>query len=117
MDLMDPRVVHKEHTHPTAGLYLKVAVVLFVLTALEVYAFEVSRKGEPAALAAVVKPLIIPILVILSAAKFALVAMFYMHLKQDAKIFSGLFVFPLIIAIAIVMGLILLFSVTHLMPG
>ena len=117
MDLMDPRVVHKERAHPTAALYLKVAVVLFVLTGLEVYAFEVSRKGEPAALAAVVSPLIIPILVILSAAKFALVAMFYMHLKQDAKIFSGLFVFPLIIAVALVLGLIMLFSVVHLMPG
>ncbi|HEX9894424.1 MAG TPA: cytochrome C oxidase subunit IV family protein [Gemmatimonadales bacterium] len=113
---MDPRAVHKERTHPTAGLYLRVAVVLFVLTALEVYAFEVSRRGSPAGLAAIVSPLIIPILVVLSAAKFALVAMFYMHLKQDATIFSGLFVLPLIIAIVLVMALIMLFSVVHLMP-
>lgn len=116
MDLMDPRVVHKEHTHPTAGLYLKVAIVLFLLTALEVYAFEVNRRGSPAGLAQIVGPLIIPILVVLSAAKFALVAMFYMHLKQDAKLFSGLFVFPLIIAVALAAALIMLFSVVHLMP-
>jgi caa(3)-type oxidase subunit IV len=116
MDLMDPRVVHKERSHPTAGLYLKVAVVLFALTALEVYAFEVTRRGSPAGLARIVGPLIIPILVVLSAAKFALVAMFYMHLKQDAKLFSGLFVFPLIIAVALVAALIMLFSVVHLMP-
>jgi cytochrome c oxidase subunit 4 len=116
MDLMDPRVVHKERSHPTAGLYLKVAVVLFALTALEVYAFEVTRRGSPAGLARIVAPLIIPILVVLSAAKFALVAMFYMHLKQDAKLFSGLFVFPLIIAVALVAALIMLFSVVHLMP-
>ena len=37
-------------------------------------------------------------LLLLSAAKFALVAMFYMHLKQDSKLFTGVFVFPLIIA-------------------
>jgi caa(3)-type oxidase subunit IV len=117
MDLMDPRVVHKEHTHPSAAMYLKVAVVLFILTALEVYAYEVSRRGSPAQLAELVTPLIVPILVILSAAKFALVAMFYMHLKQDAKIFSGLFVFPLVIAIALVVGLILLFALGHRMPG
>jgi heme/copper-type cytochrome/quinol oxidase subunit 4 len=93
-----------------------VALVLFALTALEVYAFEVTRRGSPAGLARIVAPLIIPILVVLSAAKFALVAMFYMHLKQDAKLFSGLFVFPLIIAVALVAALIMLFSVVHLMP-
>ena len=31
---------------------------------------------------------------LLSAAKFALVAMFYMHLKQDSRLFTGVFVFP-----------------------
>jgi len=38
------------------------------------------------------------------------VAMFYMHLKQDSKIFSGLFVFPLIIATVIIGALLLLFA-------
>ena len=50
------------------------------------------------------------ILIILSAAKFALVAMFYMHLKQDSRIFSGLFVFPLIIAAVMIGALLLLFA-------
>jgi cytochrome c oxidase subunit IV len=117
MDLMDPRVIHKEHVHPRAGLYLRVAVALFVLTALEVAAYEVAHRGQPPGLAAIVDPLLIPILVVLSAAKFALVAMFYMHLKQDAKIYSGLFVFPLLIAVVIVFALIALFSVVHLMPA
>jgi hypothetical protein len=34
--------------------------------------------------------------------------MFYMHLKQDSKLFSGVFVFPLIIATFIVMALMAL---------
>ncbi len=117
MDLMDPRVIHKEKSHPSAVIYLQVAVVLFGLTALEVGAYEVARRERPAPLAAVVGPLIVPILVVLSAAKFALVAMFYMHLKQDAKVYSGLFVFPIIIALAVVFALIALFSVVHLGPG
>jgi len=50
----------------------------------------------------------VPLLLMLSAAKFALVAMFYMHLKQDSKLFSGVFVFPLIIATFIVIALIVL---------
>ena len=49
-----------------------------------------------------------PLLLLLSAAKFALVAMFYMHLKQDSKLFSGVFVFPLIIAAFIIIALLVL---------
>ena len=44
-------------------------------------------------------------LLALSLAKFALVAMFYMHLKQDHRLFSGVFVFPLIIAGVVIMAL------------
>jgi heme/copper-type cytochrome/quinol oxidase subunit 4 len=53
--------------------------------------------------------MIVPILLILSAAKFSLVAMFYMHLKQDSKLFSSVFVFPIIIAAILVFALIALF--------
>jgi len=34
--------------------------------------------------------------------------MFYMHLKQDSKLFSGVFVFPLMIAAFIVVALLVL---------
>ena len=44
----------------------------------------------------------------LSAIKFALVAMYYMHLKNDSKLFSGVFVFPLIIAAVVILALIAL---------
>ena len=56
-----------------------------------------------------VKEMIVEILLVLSAVKFALVAMFYMHLKQDSKLFSGLFVFPIILAIGMVLALLGLF--------
>ncbi len=106
---MDAQVATHEHAHPQPALYLKVALILFVMTALEVLAFEVSRRtGAP--MHELVEPLLNEILVILSAAKFALVAMFYMHLKQDSRIFSGLFVFPLIIAAVMIGALLLLFS-------
>ena len=60
-------------------------------------------------LAAAVEPIIIPILLILSAAKFSLVAMFYMHLKQDSKLFSSVFVFPILLAAILIFALIALF--------
>ena len=41
---------------------------------------------------------IIGILVVLSTAKFILVAMYYMHLKYESRIFSTLFVAGLVLA-------------------
>jgi cytochrome c oxidase subunit IV len=97
----------EEHHHPTTGTYAKVGLVLFLLTAMEVLSYEVShRTGMP--LHSVVEPLLVPILIVLSAAKFALVAMFYMHLKQDAKVFTNLFVWPILLATAIILALITL---------
>ena len=41
-----------------------------------------------------------PLLLILSGTKFALVVMFYMHLKTDHSLFTAIFTVPLLIAIA-----------------
>jgi cytochrome c oxidase subunit 4 len=98
-----------EHTHPTPGTYTKVGLVLFILTALEVALYEITF-GEHAGALGDLTHVFVPVLLTLSAAKFALVAMFYMHLKQDSKLFSGVFVFPLIIAIIIVVSLIVLMA-------
>ena len=97
-----------EHAHPTAGLYFKVGLILFVLTALEVGLYEITYGARAGSFAPTIKPLFVPLLLLLSAAKFALVAMFYMHLKQDHKLFSGLFVFPIIIATVVIVALIIL---------
>jgi len=94
--------------HPGPMLYLKIGVVLFILTALEVGLYELAHRGGT--LETILKPLLVPLLLILSAGKFALVAMYYMHLKQDSKLFSGLFVFPLVIAALVIVSLIVLFA-------
>ena len=107
---MEPQVTAgtQEHAHPTAALYFKVGLVLFVLTALEVGLYEITYGEHASALAPSIQPFFVPMLLLLSAAKFALVAMFYMHLKQDHRLFSGVFVFPLIIATFIILALIVL---------
>ena len=105
---MESHVTTHEHAHPTASLYFKVGLVLFVLTALEVGLYEITYGGHAGPSAETIKPFFVPMLLLLSAAKFALVAMFYMHLKQDSKLFSGVFVFPLIIAAFIVIALMVL---------
>ena len=92
---------HEEHEHPGYATYLVVALVLTVITALEVAIFYIP------ALAGV----IVPLLLTLSAGKFVLVVMFYMHLKTDSRIFSGVFVAPMMLAVFVVAALIVLFNV------
>jgi cytochrome c oxidase subunit IV len=97
------------HGHPTPGMYTKVGLVLFILTALEVGLYEMTF-GEHAGQLGDLTKVFVPVLLTLSAAKFALVAMFYMHLKQDSRLFSSVFVFPLMIAAIIILALVGLFA-------
>lgn len=96
------------HAHPTPRLYLKIALLLFVMTALEVLVFEAGRGGLGAGLRPIFEPITVVLLIVLSAAKFALVAMFYMHLKQDPRLLANLFVLPLLLAASIIAALIIL---------
>ena len=89
-----------EHAHPGAKEYLAIATVLVVITAVEVAVFYIPAM----------KPVLVPVLLTLSAVKFALVAMFYMHLKFDHKLFSWLFVLPMLLATFVILALIKLFS-------
>jgi len=96
----EPHAKSKEHAHPGAKEYLAIATVLTVLTAIEVAVFYVPSM----------KPMLVPTLLTLSAVKFALVAMFYMHLKFDHRLFSWLFVLPMILATLVILALLKLFG-------
>jgi len=99
-----------EYAHPTASLYAKIGLILFILTALEVGLYEITYGEHAGAFGHSIEPFFVPLLLLMSAAKFALVAMFYMHLKQDHRLFSGVFVFPLIIATIIILSMIALMA-------
>ena len=89
------------HTgHPTPFTYFKVAMILSAITAVEVGVFYVEAIGHG----------IIPALAVLSTGKFALVAMFYMHLRYDARLFVGLFVGGLLLAVSVVIAVLALFK-------
>jgi cytochrome c oxidase subunit IV len=102
-----PAPVHAP-AHPTPGTYAKIGLVLFVLTALEVGLYEFTFGESAGTVGQQIRPFFIPLLLLLSAVKFALVAMYYMHLKNDSKLFSGVFVFPLIIAAIVILALVAL---------
>jgi caa(3)-type oxidase subunit IV len=80
-------------------VYLRVAAALVILTVLEVGVFYVPAFH----------PVLVPVLLVLSAVKFALVVMFYMHLSADSRVFSFLFGAPLVLAVVVLVALLFLF--------
>jgi caa(3)-type oxidase subunit IV len=106
-----PDTAHaNDHHHPTTGTYAKIGVVLFVLTALEVALYELTYGESAGAMAQHLMPFFVPALLLLSAGKFALVAMYYMHLKNDGKLLSSIFIFPIIIAAVVIVSLVILMA-------
>ena len=92
-----------QHAHPTAKKYLGIAVLLTIITVVEVAIFYMPSM----------KPVLPPVLLTLSALKFAIVALFYMHLKFDHKLFSWVFVVPMCFAAAIILAFLALFAASH----
>ena len=86
------------HEAPTVGTYVRVALILTVVTALEVGVIYVRQLA----------PIVVPLLLAMSAAKFALVALFFMHLRYEPRALAFLFVGPLILAAGLVVALMTL---------
>ena len=96
-----------EKEHPTWSTYWKVALILTLITIAEVWIYYipsfVASRG------------FVPTLLLLSAVKFAIVVLFYMHLRYDHKLFRAVFTGPLIIAMTTIIALMFLFG--HLRIG
>ncbi len=88
-----------EQAHATTGTYLRVAAILVMITIIEVGVFYVPAF----------QAVLVPVLLVLSAVKFALVVMFYMHLRFDSRFFAFLFGGPLLLALAVVVSLLFIF--------
>jgi cytochrome c oxidase subunit 4 len=92
------------HEHPTWKEYRWVALILTVITVLEVWGYYIPRLVH--------SPYFVPLLLFMSATKFVIVVMFYMHLKYDHRLFRALFTGPLTIAMATLIGLLFLLAKT-----
>jgi cytochrome c oxidase subunit 4 len=88
------------HEHPTWKQYKWVAIILTVITGIEVWVYYTPFKESS---------LFVPALLLMSAVKFIIVVMYYMHLKYDHKIFSRLFTGSLAIAMCTLFALMFLF--------
>jgi cytochrome c oxidase subunit IV len=99
---VDTHAMGEVHSHPTWGTYKWVALILTVITIVEVWVYYIP--------AFVASRLFVPSLLIMSAVKFLIVVLFYMHLKYDHKLFRALFTGPLIIAVLTIVALMFLFG-------
>jgi cytochrome c oxidase subunit 4 len=89
-----------EDAHPGPRQYVLIAIVLVILTAVEVATSYLEGHVN--------SNLLIVVLALMAAVKFFLVAAWYMHMKMDSAVFRRLFVSGIILA-SIVYGILLLF--------
>jgi cytochrome c oxidase subunit 4 len=95
----EPTEVHDDEHHPTARQYVEIAVVLAVLTAMEVAASFID-----------IGPAFLPTLIVLMTIKFILVAGWFMHLKYDTRLYTRLVVTGLGMAIVLYAIVLAVFS-------
>ena len=82
---------HGDHEHGLSDWgYIKIALLLGVLTAAEVLTYFVDTG-----------PVEVPGLLILMVAKFWIVVAYFMHLRFDSKLFTYLFVGGLVLALGV----------------
>lgn len=94
---------HEEQHHASVGFYWMIGGILAAVTGLEVAIFYIPGLGG----------VLGPLLIALSAGKFLLVVMFFMHLKFDSRIYTGLFIAGISLAIFMVSALVILY---HYLP-
>lgn len=81
-----------EHAdHPDSSQYIVIGIILAVFTAIEV----------AISLASMAPSVAVPSLIVLTVLKFVLVILWFMHLRFDSGWFRRMFIFGLILALAV----------------
>jgi cytochrome c oxidase subunit IV len=81
-----------QHKHPSDGDYIKIAIILAVITALEVGTYFLEDASTT-----MLVLLLFPMMIV----KFGMVCAYFMHLKYDNHIFRRVFVFGLVLAVVV----------------
>src|SRR5688572_7959061 len=102
-----PRSAEDLHSHPSPRSYVGIAIILAIITALEVAIYYVPS----------LESYLVAFLLVFSAIKFYLVIMWFMHLRFDSKIFRRLFLTGLILAGLVFTVVLLTFFLHPEAPG
>ena len=98
---MGTDATHSNEAHATTGHYVRIAVILTILTILEVATYYVNIPFAP----------LVTLLLVLAGTKFVLVVAYYMHLRYDSKLFAGFFFFGFTVEILLLITLLVLFGI------
>ena len=79
----------REGAHPGPLEYIKIGLILAAITAVEVGIYYIEA----------IEDVLVPILIVLSALKFTLVVLWFMHLRFDNRLFSWLLAGGLMLAV------------------
>ena len=100
-----PHEAEHDVRHPTIKQYVVIAAILFAITIVEfILIWPTAGIDDDLGLSKV------PLLIFLSAIKFAIVIMFYMHLKFDHPLFWRVFIGGLVLAFMVGLALMGLFT-------
>jgi cytochrome c oxidase subunit IV len=91
----------EDRTHPGPRQYVVIAVVLAVVTAMEVALFYMSFLPDAAVATA---------LLLLMTIKFSLVVLWFMHLRFDSPVFKRLFATGVVLALSVFLIVMLTFG-------
>ena len=94
---------HEAASHASSFTYIQIALILAVLTALEVTAFYLPDGMRPPGWMLVI------VLILLSVVKFGLVASYFMHLRYDHRLYASCFAAGLVVATGTILALVTLF--------
>lgn len=94
-----------DHHVPSDGYFIKVALVLAVVTALETSTYWWGDWFDGN-----LDSVVVPALLIMMAIKFFMIASIFMHLKFDSKIFSFMFYAGLVLAVGVYMVFLFTFQ-------
>lgn len=86
--------------HPGPKEYIRIAIILGVITAAEVAVYYIEGFKE----------ILVPLLFFFSFLKFTLVVLWFMHLKFDSRTYARFFVMGLAGAITLFLIVLLLFQ-------
>jgi cytochrome c oxidase subunit IV len=93
--VVDPHL----HDHPSPRKYVNIAIILAIVTAIEVAIYYVEALED----------LLVPILLVLAVVKFIMVGLYFMHLKFDSKTFRRFFITGIILALFVFGAVLTLF--------
>jgi cytochrome c oxidase subunit 4 len=88
-------------THPGPAVYVKVAIVLAIATALEVGLYYIE---------ALPSSVLVALLLFFAVIKFSLVALWFMHLRFDSRLFRRLFVTGIYLATTVYLIVLVTFE-------